>query len=63
MKQQLYELGRVEELALAVEDAGGLLRGVHHSARNQREHRHERVLGEEKIKDSNETDPDKIHSV
>lgn len=50
VKQHLYKLGRVEELALAVEDAGGLLGRVHHSARSQREHHYEHVLWEEEKK-------------
>lgn len=50
VKQQLYKLGRVEKFALAVEDAGGLLRRVHHSTCSQRENHHKGVLGEEEKK-------------
>lgn len=44
VEEELHELGRLQELPLAAEDAGSLLRGVHHAAARQREDHHEGVL-------------------
>ncbi|KAG5835483.1 hypothetical protein ANANG_G00244480, partial [Anguilla anguilla] len=42
VEEQLHELGGLQELALAAEDAGRLLGGEQDAAAGQREHRHER---------------------
>lgn len=44
VEEELHELGRLQELPLAAEDAGSLLRRVHHAAARQREDHHEGVL-------------------
>ena len=50
MVQQLHELGRLQELPLAAQDAGSLLRGVEHPAAREREDHHERVLQKKESK-------------
>lgn len=44
VKEQLHELGRLQELPLAAQDAGSLLGRVQHSAAQERENHHEGVL-------------------
>lgn len=44
VEEELHELGRLQELPLAAEDAGSLLRRVHDAAARQREDHHEGVL-------------------
>lgn len=44
VEEQLHKLGRLQELPLAAEDAGSLLRRVHDAAARQREDHHEGVL-------------------
>lgn len=44
VEEQLHELGRLQELPLAAQDAGSLLRRVEHAAAQQGEDHHEGVL-------------------
>lgn len=44
VEEELHELGRLQELPLAAEDAGSLLGHVHHAAAQEREDHHEGVL-------------------
>lgn len=44
VEEQLHKLGRLQELLLAAQDAGSLLRRVHHAATRQRENHNEGVL-------------------
>lgn len=44
VKEQLHKLGRLKELPLAAEDAGRLLRRVHHATARQGENHYEGVL-------------------
>lgn len=46
VEEQLHELGRLQELSLAAENAGSLLGRVHHAATRQGENHHEGVLHE-----------------
>lgn len=48
VEEELNKLGRLQELPLTAEDAGSLLRHVHHTAAGQREDHHKRVLQKEK---------------
>lgn len=44
VEEQLHKLGRLQELPLAAQDAGSLLRSVQHAAARQRENHDEGVL-------------------